>query len=233
MMNRSSQKRSKDTTSGTLNSARIPLSRERILRAALDLADHEGLESLSMRKLAQALGVEAMSLYNHVANKDEILAGMVDVVFSEVDLPDAPDWKQAMRQRYISTREAFSRHPWALGILHSRSPLGPATLRHHDDVLGRLRGAGFSVASAGYACSVLDSYTYGFALRTQRVPFDPSKQADALAAELIMQLMSQSYPHLAEMAMTIAQDPSHSHAREFECGLDLILDGLERIRGNA
>ena len=233
MANPSRQKRSKDTTAGPLGSSRLPLSRERILRAALDLADHEGIESLSMRKLAQALGVEAMSLYNHVANKDEILAGMVDVVFSEVDLPEARDWKAAMRQCYISTRDAFSRHPWALGLLHSHNPLGPATLRHHDEVLGRLRAAGFSVASAGYVCSVLDSYTYGFALRAQRVPFDPSKQADPAAADLIMQLMSQSYPHLAEMAMTIAQDPSHTHAREFEFGLDLILDGLERIRDKA
>lgn len=210
-------------------SSRAPLNRDRVLRAAIELADQEGIESLSMRKLAQALGVEAMSLYNHVANKDEILDGMVDVVFGEVDLPGDRDWKAAMRQCYRSTREAFARHPWAPGLLHAKTHLGDATLRHHDEVLGRLRGAGFSIGSAGYACSILDSYTYGFALREQRLPFDSSRPPDAAMAKLAMQLTSQAYPHLAEMAMAIGQDPGHSHTREFEFGLDLILDGLERM----
>lgn len=230
MVNRSRQTRSKATSADLLGPARVPLNRERILQAALDLADHEGLEALSMRKLAQTLGVEAMSLYNHVANKDEILAGMVDVVFSEVDLPDAGDWKQAMRQRYLSTREAFARHPWALGLLHSRIPLGHATLRHHDEVLGRLRAAGFSLEAAAYACSVLDSYTYGFALRAQRLAFDSSKPPDEVSATLIRQLTSQAYPNLAEMAMAIAHAPDHTPAREFAFGLDLILEGLDLRR---
>jgi len=183
-----------------------------------------------MRKLAQALGVEAMSLYNHVANKDEILAGMVDAVFSEVDLPDARDWKQAMRQRYLSTRDAFARHPWALALLHSRVPLGHATLRHHDEVLARLRAAGFSLEAAAYACSVLDSYIYGFALRAQRLAFDSSKPPDEASATMIRQLTSQAYPNLAEMAMAIAHDPAHTPAREFAFGLDLILEGLDHHR---
>lgn len=226
-VNVSSRKQAKETAAEP--SPRAPLNRDRILRAALELADREGIDALSMRKLAQALGVEAMSLYNHVANKDEILAGMVDAVFTEVDLPDGGDWKTAMRQRYLSTRDTFARHPWALGLLHAQTYLGDATLRHHDEVLGRLRRAGFSIESAGYACSILDSYTYGFALREQRLPFDSSKQPDDGRANLAMQLASQAYPYLAEMAMAMAQNPGHTHTREFTFGLDLILGALERL----
>src|SRR3954465_7138723 len=121
------------------------ISRDRVLKAAVGLADEIGIESLSMRKLGQALGVEAMSLYNHVANKDDLLDGMVDVVFGEIGLPSsATDWKTAMRQRALSAREVLARHSWAIGLMESRSRPGPATLRHHDAVLGCLRGASFS-----------------------------------------------------------------------------------------
>jgi AcrR family transcriptional regulator len=180
--------------------------------------------------LAQALGVEAMSLYNHVANKDEILAGMADLVFGEVELPAGHDWKRAMRQRSLSIRDAFLRHPWALGLMKSGNHLGEATLRHHDAVLGILRGAGFSLVGAGLACSVLDSHLYGFALREQHLPFDSTKPPDASAERLVKQMMAMAYPNLAEIAMAIAQLPDHSHTREFEFGLDLILDGLDRMR---
>src|SRR5262245_10718918 len=140
---------------------RAPLSKERVLRAAVRMADEGGVASLTMRKLAEDLGVEAMSLYHHVANKNEILDGMVDLVCSEIDLPArGADWKTAMRQRAISARAVLLRHPWAVGLMESRAHPGPATMQHHDAVIGSLRGAGFSIAMAAHAFSVLDSYIY-------------------------------------------------------------------------
>src|SRR5438552_11601113 len=130
------------------------------------LADKDGIDSFSMRKLGDKLGVEAMSLYNHVANKDDILDGIIDLVFGEISLPPAgPHWKSAMRERAISAREALLRHPWATSLMQSRTKPGPATLRHHDSVLGSLRGAGFTVVMAAHAFSVIDGYVYGFALQ--------------------------------------------------------------------
>src|SRR5215467_12145207 len=147
---------------------RVPLSRERVLETAIALADEGGLAGLTMRKLAQQLGVEAMSLYNHVANKEDLLDGMVDLVFAEIGLPaHGTDWKAALRQRAIGTRAALERHRWAIGLMESRSQPGTANLRHHDAVLGCLREAGFSIAMAAHAYSVLDSYIYGFTLNKQ------------------------------------------------------------------
>src|SRR3984893_1507385 len=145
---------------------RIPLSRDRVLRAAVDFADANGIGSLSMRKLGEALGVEAMSLYNHIANKDELLDGMVDLVFSEIDLPGGgADWKTAMRERAQSARQTLGRHPWAIALMSTRTSPRPATLRHHNAVIGTLRGADFSIEMAAHAFSALDSYIYGFALQ--------------------------------------------------------------------
>src|SRR3954469_6942011 len=136
---------------------RPALTRDRVLHAAVDHADAHGIASLSMRKLGEVLKVEAMSLYNHVANKSELLDGMVDLVFSEIDVPlDTPDWKAAMRQRAVSARAALARHRWAIGLMESRRSPGPATLRHHDAVLGVLRAGGLPVALAGHAFAVLD-----------------------------------------------------------------------------
>src|SRR5438270_1645157 len=161
---------------------RIPLNRDRVLRAALALADEGGIEALTMRRLGQALGVEAMSLYNHVANKDDVLDGLVDAVFSEIDLPcDGGDWKTAMRRRAISAREVLGRHRWAIGLMESRANPGPATLRHHDSVLRCLREAGFSIAMAAHAYSALDSYIYGFALQQASLPFATGEQAAEVA----------------------------------------------------
>src|SRR5947207_1610054 len=158
------------------------LSRERVLRAAVRYADRSGIAALSMRKLGEALGVEAMSLYNHVANKAELLDGMVDLIFSEIELPmDGTDWRAAMRVRAVSARQALRRHRWAIGLMESRSSPGPATLRHHDRVLGILRGAGFPVAMAAHAFSVLDSYIYGFALQEAALPFETGEQTAELA----------------------------------------------------
>jgi AcrR family transcriptional regulator len=207
------------------------LSRERVLRAAIDLADRDGIESLSMRNLGQEVGVEAMSLYNHVRNKDDILNGMVDVVFSEIDMPSRPaDWLTAMRQRAISARQALLRHPWAIGLMESRIQPGPATLQHHDSVLRNLREAGFSIEMAAHAYSVLDSYIYGFTLNELALPFDSSQQVAEVAGNILREMPAGEYPYLAEMAVEHAMKPGFDYGDEFEFGLNLILDGLKRAQ---
>jgi AcrR family transcriptional regulator len=213
---------------------RIPLSRERVLRAAIAFADAKGIESLSMRKLGQELGVEAMSLYKHVANKDDMLDGMVDVVFSEIELPsDGARWRTAMRQRAMSAREALSRHPWAIGLTESRMKPGPANLRHHDSVIGCLREAGFSIEMAIHAYSVLDSYIYGFALQEKSLPFDTSDQVGEVAEIILSQFPGGEYPYLTETVVEHVTKSGYEYADEFEFGLDLILDALERLRDMA
>jgi AcrR family transcriptional regulator len=207
---------------------RTRLSRERVLGAAVAFADERGIESLSMRKLGEVLGVEAMSLYNHVANKDQLLDGMVDIVFSEVGLPAGDvDWKTAMRGRAVSARRVLSTHRWAIGLMESRTSPGPATLRHHDAVIGCLRGAGFSVAMAAHAFSLLDSYIYGFALQEATLPFDTVEQTAEVAEMILSSLQPDEYPHLTELAVEHVLQPGYSYGNEFEFGLDLILDGLD------
>jgi AcrR family transcriptional regulator len=211
--------------------ARTPLSRDRVLRAAVTFADESGIGSLSMRKLGEVLGVEAMSLYNHVASKDELLDGMVDLVFSEIDLPSGGmGWKTAMRLRAVSARQALARHRWAIGLMESRTSPGPATLRHHDAVLGSLRQGGFSVEMAAHAFAVLDSFTYGFALQEASLPFDTAEQTAVLAETIMAQFPAGEYPHLAELTVTHVLQPGYDYGSEYEFGLDLILDGLERAR---
>ena len=210
---------------------RIPLSRERVLRSAVAFADQGGIASLSMRKLGDALGVEAMSLYNHVANKSELLDGMVDLVFSEIDLPSGgAGWKTAMRQRAVSARQALSRHRWAIGLMESRASPGPATLRHHDAVIGSLRHAGFSIEMAAHAYSALDSYIYGFALQEASLPFDTEEETAEVAEMIFKQFPADEYPHLTELTVEHVLQPGYDYGNEFEFGLDLILDGLERAR---
>ena len=210
---------------------RIPLSRDRVLQAAVAFADERGVASLSMRKLGEVLGVEAMSLYNHVANKSELLDGMVDVVFSEIGVPPTgADWKSAMRQRAVSAREVLSRHRWAIGLMESRASPGPATLRHHDAVIGSLRAAEFSVEMAAHAFSVLDSYIYGFALQEASLPFETGAGTVELAEAIMEQMPSDEYPHLTELTVEHVLRPGYDYGAEYEFGLDLILDGLERAR---
>ena len=234
---------------------RAPLSRERVMRAAIALADTSGIESLSMRRLGQELGVEAMSLYNHVANKDDILDGIVDLVFAEIVLPSGnspvaarvpppgrgrrpgptssgEEWKPAMRNRATSAHEALLRHPWAPSLMQSRTRPGPATLRHHDSVLGSLRRAGFTLVMAAHAVSVIDAYVYGFALQQINLPLQ-SRERVAEVGEGILRQLAGEYPHLAEMITEHAMKPGYDYANEFEFGLDLILDGLERLRTEA
>jgi AcrR family transcriptional regulator len=209
--------------------ARARLTRERVLRAAIGLADTSGIDSLSMRKLGVELGVEAMSLYNHVTSKSDLLDGMVDLVFAEIDLPiDGVGWRAAMRRRAISAREVLARHRWAAGLMETRTSPGPATLRHHDAVLGILRGAGFSVAMAAHAYSLLDSYTYGFAMQEAVLPFDTGEETAALAQSILARATPGQYPHLTEFTVEHVLKPGYDYGAEFEFGLDLILDGLER-----
>jgi hypothetical protein len=187
-----------------------------------------------MRKLGDALGVEAMSLYNHVANKGDLLDGMVDFVFSEIDLPTAgADWKTAMRQRAVSAREVLSRHPWAIGLMESRTSPGPATLRHHDAVIGSLRRGGFSIEMAAHAYSVLDSYVYGFALQEASLPFDTAEETAEVAEMIFKQLRPDEYPYLTELTVEHVLQPGYDYGNEYEFGLDLILAGLERARDAA
>jgi len=213
---------------------RVPLSRERVLRAALVLADQGGVEILTMRRLGHALGVEAMSLYRHVANKTDIVDGIVDLVFGEIDLPiGEPDWKGAMRRRAVSARQALVRHPWAIGLMESRTSPGPATLRHHDAVIGSLRQAGFSVQQAAHAYNLLDSYIYGFALQQKNLPFATPAEIAEVAQHILQRFPADQYPYLAEMTFEHILKPGYDYGDEFEFGLELILDGLERIRDSS
>jgi AcrR family transcriptional regulator len=206
-----------------------PLSRDQVLRAAVTLADHSGIEGLSMRKLGQVLGVEAMSLYNHVANKGDLLDGMIDIVFSEIGLPAGDSgWKEAMRQRAISAREVLGRHRWAIGLMESRRSPGQATLRHHDSVLGCLRRAGFSVGLTAHAYSLLDSYIYGFALQEASLPFGSTEETAQVTQQIAVQMPAGAYPYLAEMATEHVLQPGYHYGEEFETGLGLILDALEQ-----
>jgi len=212
------------------NTGRKPLSRARVLQAAVALADNAGLEAFSMRGLAQELGVVPMALYKHVANRDALLDGMVDIVFSEIELPSANlDWRSAMRRRAISTREALKRHPWAIGIMESRHP-GVANLQSHNAVMGCLREAGFSFEMAIHAYSTQDAYIYGFALQERDLGFATPASAGEAAqarAETIGALVD--YPYLAEV-VTKLPESGYDPAVEFAWGLDLILDALDPLR---
>jgi AcrR family transcriptional regulator len=213
----------------TPSAGRARLSRERVLDAAISLADAGGIDVLTMRRLGEELGVEAMSLYRHVANKDDLLDGMIDVVFGEIGLPSpgAP-WKTAMRERAVAARAALTRHPWAVGRMESRSSPGPATLRHHDAVLGTLRAGGFSVELAAHAFSAMDSYIYGFVLQETTLPFTTTEETAGVAQAIYAQFADGQYPHLIELTVQHVLQPGYDYGAEFEFGLDLILDGLER-----
>ena len=208
---------------------RLPLTRDRVLEAALKLADEGGIESLSMRRLGQALGVEAMAVYYHLANKDEVIDGIVDIVFAEIELPGTgPDWKAAMRRRGISLRDALGRHRWAIGLMESRANPGPASLRHHDAVIGSLRAGGFDMADTAHAYSVLDGYIYGFALTKMNLPFEGSSDVADVAQTMLEPFPMDAYPNLVAFITEHAMLPGYDYADEFVYGLDLILDGLER-----
>lgn len=208
-------------------SARTPLSRERVIRTAMAVADEKGAAALTMRAIAEPLGVEAMSLYHHVAGRDDILDGMVDAVFGEIDLPPREmDWKSALRHRADSARAVLLRHPWAVGLMDSRSQPGPATLRHHDAVIGTLRAGGFSVPMAAHAVSLIDSYLYGFVLQELSLPFRGAAELDEVAGAILRDMPADAYPHLTELATEHVLKPGYDYAGEFAFGLTLILDAL-------
>ncbi len=215
------------------NNRRTPLSRARVLEAAVALADKAGLEGFGMRRLAQELGVVPMALYKHVANKEELLNGMVDIVFSEIEAPSGEqDWKAALRRRAISTREAVRRHSWAIGLMETAAP-GPANLRNHDAVMGCLRQAGFSFQTAIHAYSVQDAYIYGFALQEKTLGFKtPESAGDAVQRRAQTIGVLDDYPYLAEILKKLPET-RYDNAVEFAWGLDLILDGLDRLRREA
>ncbi|MGB8379866.1 MAG: TetR/AcrR family transcriptional regulator C-terminal domain-containing protein [Dermatophilaceae bacterium] len=208
---------------------RAPLSRERVLLAAVAVADAAGLDGLTIRSLAHELGVKPMSVYHYVANKSEILDGIVDVVFAEIDLPPRNgDWQNEIRQGATSARRALRRHPWALGLLESRKTPGPATLQHHDMMIGTLRGAGFSVEATAHAYALLDSYVYGFALQEAALPFDGPEAVTDVAGPIMGAFDDGKYPHLVEMATEFILQPGYDFGDEFEIGLNVVLEALTR-----
>lgn len=211
--------------------SRRRLSREQVLGAAIVHADAGGLESLTMRQLAEMLGVAPMALYRHVASKDDLIDAMVDLVFSEIGVPaGGGDWRTAMRRRAIAVRDVLSRHPWAVGLMESRRRPGPANLRHHDAVIGRLRAAGFDIEMAAHAYSLLDSYIYGFALTRMSLPFGAGEEVADVAEAMLALFPANQYPNLVEFMTEHAMKPGYDYGDEFEYGLDVILDGLERAR---
>jgi AcrR family transcriptional regulator len=206
------------------------LTRERVLRAAIAHADAGGLEALSMRTIAEELGVAPMALYRHIASKNDLVDGMVDIVFSEIDLPSGGEvWRAAMRRRAISVRDVLSRHRWAIGLMESRANPGPANLRHHDAVIGSLRAAGFDMAMVAHAYSLLDGYIYGFALTKMNLPFDRGDEVADMAQSMLAPFPVGEYPNLVAFITEHAMKPGYDYGDEFEYGLDVVLDGLERV----
>jgi AcrR family transcriptional regulator len=220
------------TTARGRTRSRTPLTRERVLRTAVALADREGLEGLTMRRLADELGAGAMSLYHYVPNKEELLAGMIDVVFGEIELPTTDvDWRQAMRLRARSTRAALNRHRWAVGRMEG-SHAGPDSARVHEAVLRCLREAGFSVAETIQAMSVQDAYIYGFALQEKDLPFETAEESAVVAARQGWgdADLAKEFPYLAEVVAGHVAEVGHDLGEAFEFGLELILEALERRR---
>jgi AcrR family transcriptional regulator len=207
------------------------LSKERVVVEAVRLADREGIDGLSMRRLAGVLGAGAMSLYHYVASKDELLVAMIDVVFEEIELPPAyTDWQTGMRRRAVSARQVLARHPWAIPLLDSQMSSGPANLRHREAVTACLRRAGFSVVMATHANWLLDVYVYGFALQEADLPFaNADELADMTEKVFLPQLPADKYPYLNESAGALVA-AGYDPAGEFTFGLDLILAALEPLR---
>src|SRR5918992_1029895 len=224
---------------------RVPLSKERVLHAAVALAARDGIESLTMRKLADGLGVGAMSLYYYVPNKEQLIDGMVDIVFGEIEPPSTDvDWKTAMRRRAISTRDALNRNRWAVGLMEGRTRPGPASLRLREAILRCLREAGFSIEMTIQAYSVQDAYIYGFALQEKSIPFDDAEGAAAVAGaqyreydeleeERQLGELADAFPYLAEVVAGHVAKVGYDFTTAFEYGLDLVLDALEQRRDAA
>jgi AcrR family transcriptional regulator len=214
----------------TTTEPRLPLSRDRILHAALELADKDGIESLTMRKLGQGLRFEAMSLYNHVANKDDVLDGILDLVLGESEPPSpAGDWDAAIRTSAISVHEALRRHPWSCTLLMAPGRVRPARLRYMDLLLGRLREAGFSAETTYHAYHVLDGHIFGFSLWETSHTYT-AEEVSNFEAKFAQTITADTYPYLHEHAQQHFSEGPHREVSAFEFGLDLIVDGLKKIR---
>jgi AcrR family transcriptional regulator len=209
-------------------SRRPALSHDRIIDAAVRVADQGGLAQVSMRNVGAELGVKAMSLYHHLAGKDALLDGLANWIFTQIVVPEVGrPWRQAMAGRAESARATLARHPWALGLIESRRAPGQALLRHHDATLGCLRRNGFSIALAAHTFSAIDAYVYGFVLTELNLPFDAEEGVDAFVEEIGPQLPPEDYPHLSEFLAEHVMNRDYAYAEEFEFGLDLILDSVE------
>jgi AcrR family transcriptional regulator len=223
-------------TAKTEARTREPLTRERILRVAVAVADEDGIESLSMRRIAQELGVVPMALYRHVANKDEVFGGLVDVVVGEIDPPLADvDWKTAVRERVLSARRALLRHPWASRVIESRTTPTPTVIEYMDSMIGMFRAGGFSIELTHHAMHAMGSRLLGF---SQELFDDSSEAGEGFDADMI-RVMADRYPFINEIIVSITHDetsivgPGCDDQFEFEFALDLMLDGLERVRGGS
>ena len=213
---------------GSPEGGRARLSRDRVLRGAMAVADAGGIASLTIRSIAQELGVKPMSVYHHVANKDAIIDGIVDLVFSEIELPvpGGRGWKSEIRRRSVSAREALRRHPWAIQLLQSRTNPGPATLRHHNAVIGTLREAGFSVVKTAHAFALIDSYVFGFALSEAALPIHGPETVPEVAEQMMQGFDPAEFPYLVEFSVKHILKPGYDFGAEFEYGLTRVLDAL-------
>ncbi|OED44427.1 AcrR family transcriptional regulator [Chromatiales bacterium (ex Bugula neritina AB1)] len=211
--------------------ARKSLTQAHIIEGAVKLADEIGVDALTIRKLATALTVKPMTIYHYVPNKESIIDGMVDKVFSEIDLPPAiSDWKSAIRKRSISARTVLGKHPWAVPLMESRRAPGPATLQHHDAVLGCLRNGGLSVEMTAHAYAMIDAFIYGFAIQEASLPATTGEEMSDMVDVIIETVPADKYPHLMELTTEHILQPGYDFGNEFEFGLNLILEGLDRYR---
>ncbi len=216
-------------TDNDKKAVRQTLTAERVIDGAVALADEIGIGAFTIRKLADAIDVKPMTIYHHVPNKEAIIDGMVNQVFSEIDLPPTDlDWRSAILVRSRSMRQVLAKHPWASPLMESRTSAGEATLRHHDAVLGCFRSAGFSLEVTGHAYAVLDAFLYGFALQEATLPATGGEEMAAIAESMADQMPADTFPHLAEFTVGRVLQPGYDFGNEFEFGLALILDGLER-----
>lgn len=208
----------------------MALSRELVMEGALAVADAGGIAALTIRKLAEQLGVKPMAIYHYVANKEEILDGAVDQVFAEMDLPIVGGpWRAEIAQRCHSARTVLGRHPWATGLLDSRTSPGPATLRHHDATIGTLRAGGFTLTQTGHAYAAIDAFVYGFAVQQAALPATDEGSIAEVAGPMMELMDPAAYPHLVEFVAEHVMKPGYDFGDEFDFGLELILDGLEGL----
>lgn len=207
----------------------MAIKKEKVISVALQIANKDGISSLSMRKIAGKLKIEAMSLYHHFKNKDEILNALVDHVFSLISwTPDKSDWKKSVRERCVSFRKVLNKNPWAVGLMESRRNPGLETLKHHDQMLGLFRQSGFSRELTAHAYVLLDSYLYGFAVQEHSLPVSDSTDVAEVADSIFSQISPEMFPHFVEMTMNYYMKPGYSFAVEFDYGLDLILNGIDK-----